>query len=324
MLLPLQAPEIWDEINQKFQTFLGYPLDNPIKTYPNLYTAVDEVTNQIASFLSHKNSFTWIKGNSPLMDSTLPGFLREGMQVQSVDWKVFEQLAVDPKAWVESLPKDTLFVLGFEDHAVTAQKLHLQSVEEHLNQKKIYFIRVSHFSLPVQGADLKPYTIWIGPAGYQSLALVISGSRFRAPERGIAYQPWKPISFSQLEQLDEDQNAIENFESNFTNEKWFQGKESRRYDRAALCFSDVTGEILRYQVLKSMGEDLNSNLIETPHTCYLQSLKALRSWWTPQPEPDKLRGLILISLKMLKKSKFVETFQQSLNEIRKESLWPNN
>lgn len=322
MLLPLQAPEIWDELNQSLQENLGTPKDNPVKCYPNLYVAVDEVCTQIASFLSHKKAFTWTKGFSPLFEGSLAGFLRDGLQVQSVDWKVFEQVTIDPVAWVEALPKDTLFVLGFEDHAVTGQKLNLQIVEEALNQKKIFFIRVSHFQLPPKEQELKPYTIWIGPTGVENYSAVVCGARFRAPERIVPYHPWKKISFSDRITLDENAELVQKFENLYPDEKWFDDRTSRRFDRVLLGFKTVTGDALRRRLLVALNQPSDSELITTPHVCFLKSLRALKSWWTPNPEPDKLRGLILIETCLLEEPQFAEIFAKTLTNLKKESQWP--
>ena len=324
MILPLQAPEIWDEINLKFQTHLGYSKENPIKLYPNLYVAVDEVTTQIASFLAHKKSFTWIKGFSPLFDSTLSGFLRDGFQVQSIDWKVYQQVTSDPNAWVEALPKDTLFVLGFEDHAITGQKLDLQKVEEALNAKKIYFIRISHFELVPNKNEIKPFTIWIGPTGVNQRALVISGSRFRAPEKIMGVFPWQRDETIKTQQLKMNQSLVEDFESKWMTEKFFDLNTPRRFDRAVLCFKDISAEALRFELIQNIKISNIEELIQTPNTCFFQSIKVLKSWWTPMPDPESLRGLILIAEEVLEGHDFSKQFLKCVEKLRKQSLWPSN
>jgi hypothetical protein len=324
MMLPLQAPEIWDEINQKFQLHLGFSKENPVKLYPNLYVAVDEITTQIASFLAHKKSFTWIKGFSPVFDGTLASFLRDGLQVQGVDWKVFEQVTGDPVAWVDALPKDTLFVLGFEDHIVTGQKLDLQKVEEALNAKKIYFIRVSHFEIVKNQSEIKPFTIWIGPTGHNNRALVVSGSRFRAPEKIMGVNPWSRHEDIITKQLLLDQNRVENFESYWVDEKWFQSNSARRFDRALLSFKDLSAEALRFKLIKKFKIPDIENLIQTPNTCHFQSIKVLKSWWTPAPDPETIRGLIAISTSILQNNEFADEFKRSVESLRQQSLWPSS
>ncbi|MFN8845587.1 MAG: hypothetical protein ACK5V3_18475 [Bdellovibrionales bacterium] len=324
MLLPLQAPEIWDEINQKLQTHLGFAKENPVKLYPNLYVAVDEVTTQIASFLAHKKAFTWIKGFSPIFDGTLSGFLRDGLQVQSVDWKVFEQVTSDPTAWVEALPKDTLFVLGFEEHAITGQKLDLQKIEEALNLKKIYFIRVSHFEIIKSDNEIKPFTIWIGPTGINHRAVVVAGSRFRAPERIVGSHPWGRDEVIAVNYLAADQTLVESFESQWNAEKWFQTDVQRRFDRAVLSFKDISAEALRFDLTQKIQMSGIESLIQSPNTCFLQSIKLLKSWWTPTPQPEAIRGLILISTSVLQYEEFQHEFKKSVESLRQKSLWPSN
>ena len=320
MLMPLQAPEIWDKINNQLTEIFNYPKENAIRTYPNLYCAVDEVTTQLASFLSHKKSFTWIKGLSPMFEGSLASFLRDGFQVQSVDWKVHQQFGQEPVAWVEALPKDTLFVLGFEEHAVTGQKVNLNLFEEALNNKKIFFIRVSHFQLP-DSSQLMPFTVWIGPSGFGSLATVVCGSRFRAPEKVMPYHPWKAPSFQNRKQLIENQTAIQNFEKNFSEWAYFQNVSARRWDRSVLVFPDLSADAIRTRLIaKNVPEDQ----VVTPNTCFTESYKIMKTWWTPQPTPETLRGMLVIDAAAIIKPDFLTTFQSVIKSLQFDSQWPQN
>lgn len=324
MLMPLQSPEIWDQINLDMHKILQLPVENPVRCYPNLYCAVDEVTTQIATFLAHKRAFTWIKGLTPVFDATLAGFLREGMQIQSVDHLVFEQHSHQANDWVEALPKDTLFVLGFEDHAVTGKKLNLQPFEEALNLKKIFFIRLSHFQLPPETQNLSPYTIWIGPSGFDSMAVVICGSRFRAPEKAIPFYPWKPKSFENRKLLTENSKLVQEFENQFSDFVWFGLNDVRRWDRAVLSFSNVTGDLLRTRLLEKLKDQANSSQIMTTHSCFTDSIKLMKSWWTPNPSPEKLRGLLVIEASLLENPQFIQIFNSTLSSIKDDSQWPQS
>lgn len=324
MLMPLQSPEIWDQINLQMHKILQLPVENPVRCYPNLYCAVDEVTTQIATFLAHKRAFTWIKGVTPVFDATLAGFLREGLQIQSVDHLVFEQHSHQANDWVEALPKDTLFVLGFEDHAVTGKKLNLQAFEEALNLKKIFFIRLSHFQLPPETQSLSPYTIWIGPSGFDSMAVVICGSRFRAPEKAIPFYPWKAQSFENRKMLSENSRLVQEFENLFPDSVWFGPHDSRRWDRAILSFSNVTGDLLRTRLLENLKGQAIPTQIMTTHSCFTDSIKLMKSWWTPSPSPEKLRGLIVIEASLLENSQFIPIFNSTLSSIKDDSQWPRS
>lgn len=319
--MPLQSPEIWDKINDQVSGIFKYPKENTIRCYPNLYCAVDEVTTQLASFLSHKKAFTWIKGLSPLFDGSLSGFLRDGFQIQSVDWKVHEQFSTQAIEWVEALPKDTLFVLGFEDHAVTGKKVNLDHFEEALNNKKIFFIRVSHFQLPDKSKNLMPFTVWIGPSGFGKLATVVCGSRFRAPEKIIAYHPWKLLSFDVREILTENQSAVQKFENHFLEFSYFKDEKSRRWDRAVLSFPEISADALRTRLIKT---GFSENLISTPNMCYTESYKMMKSWWTPQPSPELLRGMLVLDVRLIERPDFVDKFKNVLSNLQSDSKWPQN
>lgn len=322
MLIPLQPPENWDRINEAYRLKAGYKLENPVKCYQNLYLAVDEITTQLASFLSHKKAFTWMKGMSPLFDGTLPFFLREGFQVQGVDWKVLEQTVVDIPAWIQALSPNTLFVLFFEDHAVTGQKTDNSIFEKALAEKKIYSIRVSHSSLPKTTEEISPYTIWIGPAhsGAGSRALAVCGGRFRAPEKVAAYAPWKLDENVRVENIKEDQSLVEKIENEFEEFCWFSGQVKRRYDRIVLCFPDLSGD----QILKKLSlhlKELKPETAQTTHLCQWNSVKIFKNWWSPEPSPEQLRGLVVFSLDIAQRDDFVSKLKQTLTELRAESQW---
>jgi hypothetical protein len=327
MLIPLQPSENWDRLNEAYQLKAGYKLENPVKCYQNLYLAVDEVTTQLASFLSHKKAFTWMKGMSPLFDASLPFFLREGFQVQGVDWKVLSQIAspADITAWVQALPTSTLFVLFFEDHAVTGKKTDISLFEKLLAEKKIYFVRASHFSLPSPAEEISPYTIWIGPAhaGEKARALAVCGSRFRAPEKVAPFAPWKLDEEIKVESNLEDPELIKKIENEFEDSKWFTANDNRRFDRVILCFQDLGGD----QVLKRLGQHLglpnglSREQAQTTHICQWDSIKIFKNWWTPEPSPEQLRGLVVFSINIAQRSDFVSKLKQTLSELRAESQW---
>lgn len=321
MLLPLQAPEIWDVLNEEIRQELGYKNENPVRCYPNLYSAVEEITSQLISFLAHKRNFTWIKGFSPTFEAPLSGFLRDGLQIQNVDWKVLSQFTGQEVQWVEALPKDTLFVLAFEDHAVTGQKMNLVEFEKALNAKKIFFIKVSHFSLPKSTEELSPFTVHIGPSGYGSLALTVCGSRFRAPERGIPYHPWVQFDRSQRVVLSEDQKLVQKIENEFPEEKWFSDSDLRRFDRIALIFKDLAGDRVLKRLEAKLKIQLSENQAQTTHNCHWNSIKLFKSWWTPTPSPEQLRGLILISTDIAKRDDFIPVLKDTLKELRQEAQW---
>lgn len=319
--MPLQPPEVWDRLNEELKTKMGYKPEHSVRCYPNLYSAVEEVTSQLVSFLAHKKSFTWIKGFSPTFEPALSRFLREGMQVQGVDWKVFSQFAGQETQWAEALPTDTLFVLAFEDHAVTGQKINLDAFDKALNAKKIFFIRASHFALPSSHTEISPFTVHIGPTGFSDGAAAVCGARFRAPERGIPYYPWVSVTLGEQKLLSEHKMAVEKVESLFPDEKWFSQTDSRRFDRIVLCFPDLAGD----QLLKRLGQNLKTPLTyaqaQTTHVCTWDSVKLFKSWWTPQPRPEQLRGLVVISADIAQRDDFAQILRDTVSELRSQSLF---
>lgn len=322
MLDLLQPTENWDRLNEAYRRLAGYKSENPVKCYGNLYLALDEVTRQLASFLAHKRAFTWMKGMSPLFDGSLPYFLREGFQVQGVDWKVFEQVIQDPQTWVAALPSNTLFVLAFEDHAVTGKKVDISFLEKLLADKKIYLVRVSHWGTPPQNAEISPYSIWIGPAqpGTPSHGLVICGSRFRAPENSAPFGPWSPKTRADLQTLKEDKEQVLRIEAEFDQDRWFSPTDLRRYDRVILCCQDIAGDRVIQRLEQKWGP-LSRHLVNTTHTCAWGSIKIFKNWWSPEPSPEQLRGLLVFSLDFALRADFVSQLKQTLQELRAESEW---
>ena len=118
MKLDLFPLETWETLNSTIKTAWNVPEDVSVRTFSNLPTAVYEVAQGTAQFLSHKRSLAVIKGQSFVFQPLLPYFYKEAYQIQILG----HQSLPDVKIWVEALKKDTLFVVFCEDHPVTGEK----------------------------------------------------------------------------------------------------------------------------------------------------------------------------------------------------------
>src|SRR5437868_6339989 len=155
MKLALVPLEEWEKLNDQLKIQFSLPAENSVKIYKGMAHAVFETAQGTAQFLSHKRSLGVVKGQTPYFDSLLPYFYKEVFGVQAIS-----HLALtDPEVWVNSLKKDTIFVLLAEDHPVTGELYNYDRLDELLNEKKIFSFRISHFRHFYEKVPLRPFFV---------------------------------------------------------------------------------------------------------------------------------------------------------------------
>ncbi|HEY8270180.1 MAG TPA: hypothetical protein VIG33_04780, partial [Pseudobdellovibrionaceae bacterium] len=141
MKLALIPLEEWERLNDQLKIDFSLPAGNSARIYKGMAHAVFETAQGTAQFFSHKRSLGVVKGQTSYFDSLLPYFYKEVFSVQAMS----HLAVVDPEVWVNSLKKDTSFVLFSEDHPVTGELYDYDHLDELLNEKKIFAFRISHF-----------------------------------------------------------------------------------------------------------------------------------------------------------------------------------
>ncbi|MCX7978280.1 MAG: hypothetical protein N2578_04695 [Bdellovibrionaceae bacterium] len=305
-----------DEVRRRLHLSSG----QVVRLYKGLSHAVFEVTLGLAQFMSHKRSFAVIKGMTPHADPIVAHLLKEAYR------KVYA-FAHDfsPDEFLLKLEKDTCFVLIPEEHAVTAEIFPwVDHIEEELNKRKIFAIRISHCAHLYRQRHLLPYSVRVCSYG-PYLAAVFAGERIRLPQVLSHQMEWRDSIASVLERSisrQESQFLVENIETEFFM-PLDRFRNGRIFDRAILHFSDASADALA----KRLGRKLNltdeklRHYFQTPNACYTNAFRQVSSWWQPTPAEDDLRGLLVISVEALQLPGFVEHLRSARDELRREQSW---
>jgi hypothetical protein len=292
----LPNTEKWHALNEEIHGLLGLSSETSVRTYRGIHHAAFEIVQGTSSFLSHKRAMGWLKGQTFAYASVLPYLYKEAFQVQPLSLK---NPNMEISAWVESLKKDTSFVIMNEDHPVTGELFDTDLVDQLLNDKKIISIRVSHGKHWLRGLPVvRPYSVLICQVS-EDLAVAVVGSKFKSPVQMAAhfiFDREKVISRFQekLSQRDESIEDILKFESSL--KEGFQILERGSnflVDRALIFHPEVNAEALAHELSALCSLRAGAQLL--PLNGCAQNFVDWE-WWEGRPESAVLRGLLLVDL----------------------------
>ncbi|MGZ6394921.1 MAG: hypothetical protein ACXWQA_12010, partial [Pseudobdellovibrionaceae bacterium] len=293
-LLPLEE---WERLNDQLKSYFSLPVGNSARIYKGMAHAVFETAQGTAQFFSHKRSLGVVKGQTPYFDSLLPYFYKEVFSVQ-----VISHLALtDPEAWVNSLKKETCFVLLSEDHPVTGELYDYDRLDELLNEKKIYSFRISHFRHFYEKSLLRPYSVRLCYFD-NDYAIAFCGERYKTPPLIAPHMNWNSSqgmeAISKVYVSPQDRNLIENFERSFSGiaEPWFSQPTRRLFDRVLLKFPKVHGEALLQRLYDHLLVDPSKyfETMDTTNLCRWRHWKTFSGWWEPKPNNEDLESLLIV------------------------------
>ncbi len=296
--------DIWEQLNESLRGQLGFPEgDYSLRSYQGLGPAIWEIVQGTAQFYSHKRNVTLVTGQTPHIAPALPYLYKDGFQVQTPSWPS------DMKTFVEALKKDTNFVIYSEDHPVTGEIYDVEELDHLLNEKKIFSLRISHQNHLYKPVEILPYTVRI--CGYHpSAAIAFVGSKYKAPATMSALLAWDGENFtagiqSVIKKSKEDENLILQFERNLPSGfQVFKPTGKRSFDRSLIYSLEASGEALQKNIASQMKINLQKpgweSLIETTHLCRWGGVGTYQSWWDQRPSEEILRGLLVLSLDVVK------------------------
>lgn len=321
MLIDVARPELWEDLNDLLKVKLSIPNKVSTRAYRGLNHAAFEVAQGTSHFMAHKKSIAVIQGQTPVFEHILPYYYKEAYQVQAV---TREKIISIPE-WVESLNKDTLFVLLAEDHPVTGEIFPgVDELDRCLNEKRITVIRISHALHYFDNLEIQPYTVRLCSYGSDH-AIAYCGERFRSPPLAAHGMAWDAEKF--VAEIEHQKNiqkqesaVVEKFESQFPQEqRFFQNSSARIFDRAICVFPDVSGEAV-VDNLKTKIQFQNDDVVTT-NLCYWKSAKTFKAWWKPCPTDNELRGMIIISARLLSDKDFAKHFVSAYEDIKQKQSW---
>lgn len=316
----LVQDDVWEPLNESLKISLGFPEgDYSLRAYQGLGPAIWEIVQGTAQFYSHKRSVSLITGQTPHVAPVLPYLYKDGFQVQAQSWPS------DIKGFVETLKKDTNFVIYSEDHPVTGEVFEVDEFDRLLNEKKIFSLRVSHQNHLYKSIEILPYTVRI--CGYNpSAALAFVGSKYKAPATMAPLLAWDAESFSSgiqavIKKAKEDETLIRNFEKNIpAGFQVLNSAEKRNFDRSLIYSLEASGEALQKNLASQMKITVQKpgweTLIETTHLCRWGGVGTYQAWWDKKPADEVLRGLLILSFEILKDPHVNSYLEKALQESR--------
>ncbi len=296
MRIDILPAEQWESLNEQIRGSLGLGSESSVKVSPGVFPALIETILGFNQFFSHKKALGIIKGMNPHFEWALPYLYKDAYSAQGIS---VSQLS-EPIKWVESLKKETNFVLIPEDHPVTGEMLSpqiLSAIENKLNDLKIFCIRLSHFAFGRRDFEIKPYSVRICSVSPQ-VALILSGTKVKLPAVLSHKMNWSVSQTFQsvkkyFSEFSEDRELILDFERNLP-EGFFPVLDSphRVWDRSVISHRGVNSAAL----LTALGESFDGgDQLLSASLCDWGSINLYDSWWENRPEKEVLRGLMLFS-----------------------------
>ena len=325
MPIDLIATEAWEDLGDELKkTFPGdlFIKDAPIQLrgYKSVGHAASEASQTLSLIFSHKRSVATIKGLSPAFEFLIPQYLKDALQVQTIEWFSLGAGKTDPKNWCEGLKKDTNFVLLAEDHPVTGEIFDFDMVDKILNEKKIFSVRISH-ARHLQGSEeVRGGSARILSFG-QNLAVTVYGSRFKPQALTAAQMSWnKSEVIAQIQKSRErvfDQSVVEDFETKFLSWKYFQEKTLRLFDRAVVIFPGINGDALVQEITQILGLSPQEvcDAMATTSQCSWPDPISYKGWWLPPLAPEQVRGLVVFSAAVLRRKDFAKLVKTSYDKV---------
>lgn len=317
MFIDLLSPTAWDDLNDKLQKSWG--LNERLLCFCGSRHALYEITRSLSQFMTHKKSVGMITGLSPLFHDQLPLYARDGIEVTKRSYK-------DPSSlseWVESLNKDTNFVVFAADHPITGELFAgADELETLLTSKRIFSVKIHHRPRQIQDRACGPYSVHIH-AYEVGRAVALLGARYRAPHLAAHLMSWNPKEFLDLkiEIAREDKEAVLAFEANFPqSSRVLLPGESRVFDRAVVVFEGVNADALLGKVSRLLPPELQAEMF-TSNPCRWGLSRLFQTWWEPSPSNEVLSGLCVFSLNVLNTKNFANLLKTSYEELQAEQSW---
>lgn len=319
MKLDLLPFESWENLNAQIKTAMHADVSVETRVYSGLAAAVYELAMGMAQFYSHKRSVGIVPGQTPHYQALLPYLYKEGYEIQ------FLKEGQDSKTFVDSLKKDTNFVISCEDHPVTGQIYDVDPLDQQLNEKKIYHLRISHQLHFFQKPEIRPYSARICSFNPKTTVALL-GAKFKSPPLIAPTMDWSDLAPLQAIQLSvqsaqEDAATVEKIESNLPmGFKPLLTMEPRIFDRALIFSEELGGEAVQQFLASQLNVELKrpswETQIETTHQCRWGGIPLAESWWKPKPHDDILRGLLILGLETLKNPGFQSALEKAHQECR--------
>lgn len=326
MFIDVVRPESWEELNDQVKSSFGLDARLRVRSFQGIGQAVFEIAQGTAQFMSHKKSIGVILGQTSVFESLLPYYYKETYEVNALSHLKLTNV----KEWVESLKKDTNFVLFSEDHPVTGELyLFADELDKLLNEKRISSFRVSHAQHFYQATEVRPYTVRLCSYAPQA-AVAVLGERFRSPSLLAQNMSWDKEEF--LKAIVDARSVrsvnpplVEKFEKDIASvaTPFFKTGSARLFDRAVCVFADASAEAVAEVLFKKLGlsSEQGWQKLSSTNMCHWSVIKMFRHWWEPAPSQEQLRGMLIVGAELLNTKDFAKLLETSYQEVKAQQSW---
>jgi hypothetical protein len=326
MLIDVVRTESWEELNDELKHNLKLESSVRLRSYYGLGQAVYEISQGSAHFMSHKKAIGVVTGQTGVFDCHLPFYYKEAYVIQAI--KHFDMTNV--RDWVESLKKDTNFVIFSEDHPVTGQRYSfVEELDIELNKKRIGSYRISHANHFYSPIEIRPYSVRICSVN-PTAAIALLGERYKAPPLTVQNMDWNILAFKQsmfeeTHSKRQNQSAVLNLEKQISTigHSLLGSNQNRLFDRAVCVFSDVNATALANTIMSKIGWSSTEGWkkLATTNLCYWSTLRLFNQWWLPAPSVNELRGLLVFGVEAVENDQISEIIFESHQELLEQQSW---
>lgn len=320
MKVDLLRTGTWEEWNEGLRPVFGLKNEEQGRMYRGLEHAVCEMVLGTAIFFSHKPQVALIEGETWAFEAVLPQLYKMGFQVQVISADALPAAGAGESewsAWVETLPKDTNFVMWAEDHPVTGEDYGREFLDLALGRKRILSMAVSHSAHYYRDREVSPYGVRLQSLSSE-FAWARLGARVRTPPLFAHRLIWGANEKHLVEQIlaqprREDRAAVEAAEALLTSQYGFKTLAStpRLFDRVTLWHPDRNAAALAELLNRAFQLPSES---ESVTGCEHPVVPAFDQWWRPLPAAQVLRGLLILSVDLVRHPLFAEKLKAAMDE----------
>lgn len=274
-----------------------------VRVFPDLPTALYEVSHGCAQFYAHKKSVIIQEGHSPYLSHTAKLFLREGYTVDSL---------ADPLQC--ELKKDLLFSLMQVDHPVMGQKFDWRETSRKLAEKKIFSLMVHHalHEFP----ELDPYSIHLIQG--KNICIALCGERFKALPLFTNLKDWAKIKIQISDEMQAWQKRLSLAENPdlqkciLKNEALFPFPDNvkgemlgpRYFDRSVLCLKNSNSDVLKKKIAAAFPQHFDK--VHHTNLCDRHMVVDQLAWWKMPFEPSILSSILILEMEPSMDDSFID------------------
>lgn len=274
--------EAIEKIKESVRQALGIPGNLNIEFGLDGLHAVNELSRSIADMHPHKRSIAVLGAQPPPIQEVAKNFAKQGYSVQEISFEFGDEAKMKSAlvAKIDTLKKDTLFVLTSDVEPITGLVYPTDLVQEILAQKSIYLLWYQSQASLQNGLKLpqNPLQAGIADAFYerQGLSLIVKGERvtgekllwgdLRLSEEAIQTLT---AEIKRLKDEPSEKKEVENFEKNLQQKlkdsvKLLPKECPRIFDRAVFFTKGVNGDAMAHMLVQAGLE------ASTSDSCYWQ------------------------------------------------------